>query len=315
MKSQTSVITLLAAMLGACPSHAVSDDEEFQNRRAPPPLAVNSLTPQRAPHATVNDEAICGTADYAQQVVELTNMERFNNGALAPLKAAGELNDSSYLHSVAMAERNFFAHCDLDTGKSPWERMEDAGYYWNWAGENIAAGYSTPDAVVTAWMNSAGHRANILDPNFREIGNGYYHYAADTPDTRRDSNGDCEADGQANGSYYRYWTQNFGTRNSIYPVVINLEAHMTEQYEVGLYVYGQGWATEMRIRNNTGAWTDWMPYSDEMVWRLDVGNGFQTVSVEIRNARGSVHTASDEICLVANEPAPQPVLIFSDGFD
>lgn len=62
-------------------------------------------------------------------------------------------------------------------------------------GENIAAGYSTPEAVVEGWKNSSGHRANLLNPNFTELGVGYYYLANDT--------------GSVN--YNRYWTQVFGS--------------------------------------------------------------------------------------------------------
>lgn len=274
-------------------------------------LLTIAVTNASVVSAQTEDPSICGTADFAHQVAEMTNIERFQNGGLPPLKFVQELNDSSFLHSVNMAERNFFAHCDLDTKKLPWDRMRDAGYNWNRAGENIAAGYSSADRVMSGWMNSSGHRANILNANFREIGVGYYYFGSDTPDTRRDIDNDCNEDGRETRSFYRYWTQNFGTRNSVYPIVINLESHMTDRRDVALYVYGEGWASEMRIRNNSGPWTPWQPYAKELVWALDKANGQTTVTVEIRNASGSVKSASDDICLAAD----MRELIFEDGFE
>lgn len=315
MKEHFARLIHSSVVLAVFVCSAVWADEGFLNTWAPEPLVEIKRAQVASLQAQAEDSSVCGSADFAHEVVELTNIERFQNGALPPLKAEMHLIDASYLHSVNMAERNFFAHCDLDTKKLPWDRMRDAGYYWSWAGENIAAGYGTPASVTLGWMSSSGHRANILNAEFREIGVGYYYYASDTPDTRRDSDGDCEADSQANGSYYRYWTQNFGTRNSVYPVIINLEAHMTDSREVGLYVYGEGWAAEMRIRNNEGDWSPWVPYASENSWMLDSGSGTQTVMVELRSANGTVRSASDEICLETDEPVLFHELIFRDGFE
>ncbi len=129
--------------------------------------------------------------NFEELVVELVNEERWINGALPPLKHNSLLDISAETHSHDMADRNFFAHCDLDTKTLPWDRMTAAGYQWNSAGENIAAGYGTPQDVMTGWMNSSGHRANILSTSFREIGVGYYYDSADSSGVRTDSNSDC----------------------------------------------------------------------------------------------------------------------------
>ncbi len=312
---KTSVSCALAGAVALLCVEVSASGLNVPNTSAPGPLAVAAESMPRQQLAQVSGESVCDSPDSAQEIVFLTNIERFNNGGLPPLKCVSELMSSSHLHSVAMAERNFFAHCDLDTKKLPWTRMQDAGYYYSWAGENIAAGYSSPASVMNGWMNSSGHRANILNVNFREMGAGYYYYPQDTPDTRLDSNGDCTADGQASGSYYRYWTQNFGSRTSVYPVVLDLESHMTDSRSVALYVYGEGWATEMRIRNNSGDWSAWMPYSSGSVWNLDQANGIQTVSVETRNVYGTVRSASDDICLQMDEPDPRPDVIFRSSFE
>ncbi len=240
--------------------------------------------------------AVAANEDYAQQVVELVNQERWNNGGLSPLKRNDLLDQAAHSHSNNMAERNFFSHCDLDTKSSPFDRIQAAGYSFNSAGENIAAGYGTPADVMNGWMNSSGHRYNILSSSYREVGIGYVYQSADQSNIRGDSNGDCAADYANKGPYYRYWTQTFG-RSSAYPVVIDRENDETASLDVNLYVYGQGFATEMRFRNEEGAWSDWESYSPDAFWTLSAGAGVKTVSAQIRNG-SSERTARDSILLV-----------------
>jgi serralysin len=132
--------------------------------------------------------------DFVNRVVGLTNLERSKFG-LAPLSFDSQLNRSAQLHSVDMALNDYFAHDGLN-GSTSRSRIRAAGYQDWTSGENIAAGQTTPEQVVQAWMNSPGHRANILNSNFQSIGIGYYFLAQDT----------------GNFNYYHYWTQNFGTR-------------------------------------------------------------------------------------------------------
>lgn len=237
---------------------------------------------------------------YEDQVMEIVNQERWTNGQLPPLKRNSIIDNSATTHSTNMAIRNFFAHCDVDTKTKPWDRMVTAGYTgWNAAGENIAAGYSTPAAVMTGWMNSSGHRANILSLSYREIGIGYYLENGDQSTVRGDANGDCTADGGLGGPYLKYWTQNFGRKNSIYPVVINREAFQVTESAVALYVYGTGWAQEMRFRNEAGSWSAWLPFNANPAWVLSAGNGTKTVNAEIKNG-GTVYAQSDQILLNAS---------------
>lgn len=237
---------------------------------------------------------------YEDQVTEMVNQERWTNGQLPPLKRNSIIDNSAATHSSNMAVRNFFAHCDVDTKTKPWDRMVAAGYTgWNSAGENIAAGYSSPAAVMTGWMNSSGHRANILSVSYREIGVGYYMESGDQSGIRGDANGDCTADGSVGGPFIRYWTQNFGRKNSIYPVVVNREAFQVTESTVDLYVYGTGWAQEMRFRNEAGNWSAWMPFSTDQAWVLSAGNGTKTVNAEIKNG-GTVYAQNDQIVLNAS---------------
>lgn len=235
---------------------------------------------------------------FEDQVMEIVNVERWNNGNLPPLKRNAALDLSSETHSTNMADRNFFMHCDPDNGTLPWNRMTTAGYVgWASAAENIAAGYTTPAAVMTGWMNSSGHRTNILSTNYREIGIGYFNPATDANNIRTDSNGDCTPEASNSGPYNRYWTQNFGRINTVFPVVINREAYETTTATVNLYVYGTGY-TEMRFRNENGAWSAWQPYNANAAWTLSAGNGTKTVNCEIRSGT-TVRSASDTIELNA----------------
>ncbi len=275
----------------------------------PPPLADS--TPRSSRETA--DPLVAGAGpSYEEQVLELVNQERWNNGQLPPLKGQTQLDLAAETHSTNMGVRNFFAHCDLDTHTLPWDRMTAAGYIWNSAGENIAAGYTTPAAVMAAWMASSGHRANILSTSYRELGVGYYLDGADAANVRLDQlpagNPDCFQDGTG-GPYVRYWTQNLGRRDSVYPMVIEREAYSTATRNVDLYLYGSGSATEMRIRNDTGVFTAWMPFSANFPWQLSSGGGVKTVIAEVRFG-ATVRTATDTIVL---DQALD--VIFEDGFE
>lgn len=117
------------------------------------------------------------------QVLELVNSVRGegancgsegNFESTDPLTMEPALTCAARIHSKDMAERGYFSH-DTPDGVSPWERMEQAGYPSNGArGENIAAGSSSADGVMALWMSSDGHCSNIMNPNFTQIGIGYY---------------------------------------------------------------------------------------------------------------------------------------------
>jgi uncharacterized protein YkwD len=105
------------------------------------------------------------------RVIELINVERANAG-LPALSPQGQLGSAAQLHSADMACKNYFSHTGLD-GSSSADRAQRQGYSSGFVGENIAAGYSSPANVVAGWMNSAGHKANILGVDYTEIGIGY----------------------------------------------------------------------------------------------------------------------------------------------
>ena len=108
---------------------------------------------------------------YEEEVVRLVNVERAKNG-LSPLTEDWELSRVARYKSQDMRDRNYFSHTSPTYG-SPFQMMKSFGISYKSAGENIARGYKTPSAVVSGWMNSSGHRANILNPSFTHIGVGF----------------------------------------------------------------------------------------------------------------------------------------------
>ncbi|AIF42510.1 CAP domain-containing protein [Virgibacillus sp. SK37] len=110
-------------------------------------------------------------SQFEQEVFELTNQERTKNG-LAPLKVDVELSKVAREKSRDMAANNYFSH-NSPTYGSPFDMMKQFGITYRAAGENIAKGQRTPEEVVNAWMNSEGHRANILSSKYTHIGIGY----------------------------------------------------------------------------------------------------------------------------------------------
>jgi uncharacterized protein YkwD len=137
---------------------------------------------------TFQQEIAC-PSEVELEVVTLLNQERANEN-LPPLSIDMRLMDAARRHNNDMATNNFFSHTGSD-GSSPFDRIADAGYPASSAGENIAAGYRTAAAAVQAWMNSSGHRANILNSSYEHIGVAYVY--------------------NSNASYGHYWTTDFGS--------------------------------------------------------------------------------------------------------
>ena len=136
-------------------------------------------------------------AALEEQIVEIVNMRRAEGancgsagtfGPAAPLVMQPNLRCAARVHSEDMADRGFFDHVNPD-GDDPFDRMMKAGYaIMKTAGENIAAGNATAEATMEQWMNSDGHCANIMNPDYKEIGVGYY----------------------PGGQWGHLWTQTFG---------------------------------------------------------------------------------------------------------
>ena len=108
---------------------------------------------------------------YEAEVIRLVNDIRKQNG-LSPLTANWELSRVARYKSQDMVDNRYFAH-NSPTYGTPFEMMRAFGLSFRTAGENIAYGYATPQKVVDGWMNSSGHRANILNASYRQIGVGY----------------------------------------------------------------------------------------------------------------------------------------------
>ncbi|MEU0898342.1 CAP domain-containing protein [Streptomyces massasporeus] len=112
-----------------------------------------------------------GLAGTAAAVIDLTNRQRAQHGLL-PLSADPLLTTAAQAHSADMVARAFYAHTAPD-GSQPWDRAAAAGSTRRSIGENIACGQRSPADVVEGWMNSPGHRANLLKPGFTHIGVGF----------------------------------------------------------------------------------------------------------------------------------------------
>ncbi|WP_232668665.1 CAP domain-containing protein [Pseudonocardia sp. TRM90224] len=140
---------------------------------------------------TVDDEgtpdAPGAPSDLVLEVVAATNVERARH-RLRPLTVDARLTAAAQAHTEDMVRRGFFAHENPD-GKQVWDRALAAGYAYRKVAENIAAGQRTAAEVVQGWMDSPGHRRNILDGDLTQIGVGHV----------------------PGGSYGVYWTQVFGT--------------------------------------------------------------------------------------------------------
>ena len=114
------------------------------------------------------DSSVTG---YEREVVRLVNVERTKRG-LSQLTYDWELSRVARIKSQDMHDNRYFSHTSPTYG-SPFDMMKSFGIKYGSAGENIARGQATPAAVVNAWMNSSGHRANILNSSFTHIGVGY----------------------------------------------------------------------------------------------------------------------------------------------
>ncbi|MGW2425271.1 sigma-70 family RNA polymerase sigma factor [Streptomyces sp. NPDC001709] len=157
----------------ASPTAKITPSAPKPTRKTPAP--AHTTQPQPDPSGVVG------------QVVALVNKERSAAGC-GPLTEDPQLQKAAQGHSDDMAARHFFDHTNPD-GADPGQRITAAGYRWSTYGENIAQGQQTAAAVMESWMNSPGHRANILNCSFKDIGVGV-HKGAGGP----------------------WWTQDFGAK-------------------------------------------------------------------------------------------------------
>ena len=231
------------------------------------------------------------TYDEAQTVY-LGNLARRANG-VPPLRWNRQLTDAARWFAWDSVENRPDPYCGHQDTHGNWPdfRARTFGYKGGAGAENAFCGYVTPQQAIDGWMNSSGHRANLLDPNSREIGLGYYLRSSD---------------GRG------YVTQDFGHDPVYPPVIIENEAISTTTPSVGLYIYdresgggfaGMGPAAQMMVSNDacfTGA--AWEPYAADKAWTLDADQGWRSVYVKTRDAISRTATVSDTIYLGANVP-------------
>lgn len=150
------------------PVEQPSNDQVEQPNQGTQP---NQGEQQQAPEQQEKPAEQGELSQFEQEVIELTNVERSNHG-LAPLKVDVELSNVARDKSKDMQANNYFDHTSPTYG-SPFDMMRSYGISYQAAGENIAKGQQTPEEVVNAWMNSQGHRENILNGDFTHIGVGF----------------------------------------------------------------------------------------------------------------------------------------------
>lgn len=185
-------LTLVVFFLQACGGGATTEPIEVEGGVLIPPVSESSeaaIPLAGSAGASAETPALCeGASDadavaFAEEVIRLTNIERKKVGAVA-VTAQFQLTQAAQTHSIDMACNQFFSHTGSD-GSTPFQRIFRFGYTYASAAENVAAGYFTPADVVKGWMSSSGHRANMLNKNFTEIGVGYVFI---------------------DKGYFRYWT-------------------------------------------------------------------------------------------------------------
>ncbi|MGW1543489.1 CAP domain-containing protein [Streptomyces sp. NPDC002309] len=148
--------------------------------------APGTTAPGGAPSATPpsGSGTPASASSAAKRIVTLVNGERSKAGC-SPVKLNAKLTDAAQDHSADMASHGNMSHTGSD-GSDPGRRITKAGYDWRTYGENVAYGYSSPEKVMDGWMSSPGHKKNILNCAFKEIGVGLAQPG-------------------------NYWTQDFGT--------------------------------------------------------------------------------------------------------
>lgn len=152
---------------GTCPSPSTDNEtsETCPTGTCPSDDDSSTATDDNSSSETSN------LSEYEARVIELVNQERAKNG-LAALSTNDKVQAAAEIRAKEQVQ--VFSHT-RPNGSSCFTALDEVGATYSRAGENIAMGQKTPEQVVEAWMNSAGHRANILSPNFKYIGAGYYN--------------------------------------------------------------------------------------------------------------------------------------------
>lgn len=189
LSTSSALQTSPSASLSASPSASRTKTASASRTKHPAKKAAPTPRPTTTPSRTAAaaPQPSSTPSDTVAQVVALVNQERAKAGCQA-LTEDPQLEKAAQGQSDDMAARAFFDHTNPD-GADPGQRITAAGYKWSTYGENIAQGQQTAAAVMESWMNSPGHRANILNCSFKDIGVGVHK-----------------------GSGGPWWTQDFGAK-------------------------------------------------------------------------------------------------------
>jgi uncharacterized protein YkwD len=164
MKSIMFFLSFIFAVITSCTKESVS-----VTNNEPVPATVNKTVLLQLVNDARKKGCNCGNTYYAPAPALTWN---------------DQLEKAAYIHASDMYQKKYFSHTGSD-GSGSGERISAVGYSWKFYGENIAAGYQTEKEVISGWLSSPGHCANIMNKNFREMG------VARAGD---------------------YWTQDFGSR-------------------------------------------------------------------------------------------------------
>lgn len=169
---------LLTQYYGATPSKPTQQETPVEPSKptepakpAEPSKPAEQETPAEPSKPAEQGQPASTASAYEREVIRLVNVERAKYG-LSPLTEDAALTRTARMKSQDMHDRGYFDH-NSPTYGTPFQLMKSQGVSYRTAGENIAVGYRTPEAVVNAWMNSSGHRANILNASYTKIGVGY----------------------------------------------------------------------------------------------------------------------------------------------
>ena len=170
------IVTIVSTVIGITASSIAPANAQLWRSPRPAPAPA-----QQAAQPSQN-------GNVQQQILSLVNIER-KKANLQPLTLNNQLGQAAQNHTNDMVSKSYFSHTSPSGGTMA-SRVNATGYRYSAIGENIAAGNSTANATMIQWMNSPGHRANILNPKFRELGVGF---------------------APSNDQYRYYWTQVFGS--------------------------------------------------------------------------------------------------------
>ncbi len=257
MRKSSTILTLLLAAIFLFASFAPTALAADVNAQPAPAAAAAAVDEQTA---------------FEDEVIRLTNAERMKHG-LWPLRKNAALTQAARGHALDMIVNDFASHRGSN-GSSSADRARAAGfrpYGWGaaYVGENIAAGIHTPADAVNAWLNSPAHKANMLRPEYREIGVGMVK----------------------GGRYGTYWVQNFGAAPNTFPAFL---AEGTDG-RVKLIITNEtvspwgsmGPATQMMIANDESfQGATWRPYVPTLDWTVPAGANI--VHIRLRDAAGNV---------------------------